>query len=76
MDFFRFVRFEVGDITLKEAFPVLFSIARFKEASIADLMHISNDTCQWNVTFIIAMHDWKKELVTSYFDLLYSIGLR
>jgi hypothetical protein len=41
---------------MKEAFSVLFSIARFKEASVADHMLFLNDTCQWNVTFIRSMH--------------------
>lgn len=42
----------VGDKTLKKVFSVLFSIARFKKASVADHMQFSNDTCQWNITFI------------------------
>jgi hypothetical protein len=35
----------VGDMTLKEAFSMLFSIAHFKEALIVDHMQISNGTC-------------------------------
>jgi hypothetical protein len=66
----------IGDRTLMEAFLVLFSIACSKEALVAIHMWFSNDTCQWNVTFIKAVHDWEMELVTSFFDLLYSIRLR
>lgn len=59
-DFSRFVRFEVvdgsrirfwydmwfGEMNLKEAFQVLFGIARSKKALVADHMQFSNDTCQ------------------------------
>jgi hypothetical protein len=59
-DFSRFVRFEVvdgsrirfwydmwfGEMTLKEAFQVLFGIARSKKALVVDHMQFSNDTCQ------------------------------
>jgi hypothetical protein len=31
-------------MTLKEAFPALFNIACFKEASVADNIQFSNDT--------------------------------
>lgn len=79
----RFVRFEIGDWsrisfwhemwvadrTLKEAFPVFFSFAHFKEASIPNHLQFSNHTCQWNIIFIKVMHDWEIELVTSFFDL-------
>jgi hypothetical protein len=41
---------------MKEAFSVLFSIACFKEASVADHMLFLNDTCQRNVTFIRSVH--------------------
>jgi hypothetical protein len=33
-----------GDHTLKEAFPVLFGIAQYKEASVVDHLLFSNDT--------------------------------
>jgi hypothetical protein len=62
-------------MTLKETFPLLFSIAHFKEACCRH-MQFSNDSCQSKVTFIRVMHDWEMELVTSFFNLLYSIGLR
>lgn len=62
----RFVWFEVGDgsrirfwhdvycgdQTFKEALPVLFSIARHKEALVAYHVQFSNDSLKWNVTFI------------------------
>jgi hypothetical protein len=47
-----------GDRALKEAFPGLFIIARFKEASIADNAKHSNGTIQWNIQFSRLFHDW------------------
>jgi hypothetical protein len=47
-------------MTLKEAFPVLFSIVRFKEASVADHLQFLNDTCQWN-NFMRFVHTYQKK---------------
>jgi hypothetical protein len=61
--FSKFIRFEVGDGTrirfwqdvwcgdqpLKESFPVLFRIARNKEAWVSDHMQIMNEEIHWNV---------------------------
>lgn len=80
-NFSRFVIFEVsdgfkirfwhdewcGDQTLKAAFS-MFSIACCKKDSVADHVRFSNDILQWNITFIISMHDWKVELI-DYFVL-------
>jgi hypothetical protein len=63
--FSKFIRFEVGDGTrirfwqdvwcgdrpLKESFPVLFRIARNKEAWVSDHMQIMNEEIHWNVQF-------------------------
>jgi hypothetical protein len=65
----------VGDMTLKEDFPVLFSIACFNEALVVEHVQFLNDTYYWN-NFIKFVHDWEMELVTSFFNLLYSIVLR
>jgi hypothetical protein len=88
-EFSKFVRFEVGDgskvwfwhdvwcedHTLKEAFLMLFAIACFMEALVADLVQLSNNSQQWNVSFIRAVDDWEVELVTWLFNLLYSLSL-
>jgi hypothetical protein len=78
--FYRFVRFDVGDglkfkfchdvwcedQTLRAAFLELNSISRFKEASMANHLQYSN------ITFSRLVHDWEVELITSFFNLLYS----
>jgi hypothetical protein len=65
-----------GDQTLKVAFLMLFSIARFKEASMAHHLQFSNEISQWNITFIKSVHEWEVESITSFFNLLYSPRLR
>jgi hypothetical protein len=69
--FCNFVRFEVGvgshvsfwhdwwsgDRSLKQCFPVLFSIARTKDAMMADNLVVQNGVIQWNVIFTRPIHD-------------------
>jgi len=42
---------------LKEAFPILFGIARMKDASVADNMEVLGGSLQWNVSFVREAHD-------------------
>jgi hypothetical protein len=72
-EFCKFVRFDMGDgskiifchdmwcgdQTSKAPFPELYSISRFKEALVVDHLQYSNDTLQWNDTFIRSVHDWE-----------------
>jgi hypothetical protein len=60
---------------LKAAFPLFFTIVRYKEASVVDHMLFSNDIFKWNITFIKSVHDWEVEMVTLFFNLLYCIRL-
>lgn len=41
-----------------------------------DHMQFFNGNLQWNISFPKPAHDWEVDLVTSFFDLLYSIKLR
>jgi hypothetical protein len=65
-----------GDRALKEAFPVLHSIATNKGASIADNMELSNGSIHWNIQFFRLFHDWEVELVASFYKCLYDCKLR
>jgi hypothetical protein len=65
-----------GDQTCKEAFPVLYSIARVNVASMTNYLELSSSSHLWNVIFIRAAHDWEVEVFTSFFDLLYCYRLR
>jgi hypothetical protein len=61
-----------GDRPLKVAFPGLFNIARFKEASVADNVERSNGAIQ----FTRLIHDWEVEVLASFYRCLYSCKLR
>jgi hypothetical protein len=60
---------------LKAAFLVFPSSARYKEALVTDHMLFSNDTFQCNIAFIILVYDWKVEMRTLFFNLLYTIKM-
>jgi hypothetical protein len=46
-----------GEMTIKEAFPVLYGIAREKDAFVAAHLNSSNGSLQWDVSFIRAAHN-------------------
>ena len=54
----------------------LCSIARYKEVWVADHVKFSNGNLQWDISFTRQVLDWEVDLVTSFFDHLYSIRLR
>lgn len=63
-------------MTLKEAFPVLYGIARDKDAFVATHLDSASGSLQWDVSFIWAAHDWEVEVLASFFTLLYSIRVQ
>jgi hypothetical protein len=65
-----------GDSALKDAFPVLHSIASNKGASIADNMELSRGSIQWNIQFSRSFHDWEVEGVAEFYKCLYDCNLR
>jgi hypothetical protein len=65
-----------GDRALKDAFPVLHSIANNKGASIADNMEHSNGTIQWNIQFSRMFHDWEVDVVALFYKCLYDCNMR
>jgi hypothetical protein len=65
-----------GEMTLKEAFPVLYGIACYKDALVAAHLVPGNGSLQWDVSFIRAAHDWEVEVLASFFTLLYFIRVR
>ena len=58
------------------AFPGLFTIAMFKDASIADNMERSNGAIQWNIQFTRLIHDWEVDVLATFFRCLYACKLR
>jgi hypothetical protein len=63
-----------GDRSLKQCFPVLFSIVKNKDAMV-DNSVVHNGVIQWNVLFMRQIHDWDKEIVLSFFERLYSTSV-
>jgi hypothetical protein len=61
---------------LKLCFLVLFSIARNKDARVADNLVVQNGVTQCNVIFTRPVQDWKVEMVLSLFEQLSSIPVR
>jgi hypothetical protein len=88
--FSRSLKYEVGDGSkirfwhdlwcgyqpLNVNFSEIISIARCKEAWVADHMQFFNVNLQCNISFRRPLHGWEVDLVISFFDLLYSIKLR
>jgi hypothetical protein len=65
-----------GETKLKEDFPVLYSIARDKDASVAANVEFLGGAFQWNVIFGREIHDWEVEIVTSFYQRLQSVSIR
>jgi hypothetical protein len=55
-----------GDTVLKVAFPVLFGIARSKNASVAANVELLGGSIQWNVNFTREAHDWEVGVFASF----------
>jgi hypothetical protein len=62
-----------GDIVLKEAYLVLFGIARAKDASVVDDLELLGDSNQWSVSFSREAHDWEVDAFAYFFQVLHSI---
>ena len=56
-----------GDVSLRDAFANLFSIASSKDARVADAW----DGGSWNPRFIRQLSDWELEEVDIFFERLY-----
>jgi exonuclease III len=84
--FARNVRFEVGlgskilfwhdtwcgNQPLKHAYPSLYRIARYKEAWVNDNFGWRNGVVEWNVIFIRSIQDWEMDMISTFFEMLYS----
>jgi hypothetical protein len=46
------------------------------EVWVADHMQFFNGNFQGNIYFTILVHNWEVDLITSFFDLFYSVRLR
>jgi hypothetical protein len=65
-----------GEQTLKDLFPELFLIACAKDEWVAETMQAHNGSIHWNGLFTRPVHDWEVDLVSRFFELLYSQRVR
>jgi hypothetical protein len=63
-------------MVLKKAFPVLFGIARVKDASIADNLELLGGSNQWTLSFSREAHDWEVDVFISFFQVVLSVMVR
>ncbi len=47
-----------------------------KDAFVAVYLELSGDSNSWNIRFARAAHNWKVDVSTSFFNLLYSFRVR
>jgi len=64
------------DTALKDACLDLFGIACTNYAYVMALLEISSSSNQWSVSFARAAHDWKVDVFTSFFRVLYYVRVR
>jgi hypothetical protein len=60
---------------LNVTFPELVYLARNRDALAANLMVAHNDVVHWDINFIILVHDWEVDSISSFFNVLYSIWM-
>ena len=65
-----------GERPLRFAFPLLFTIARDKDAMVADYWEGNSGSGVWNVQFVRAANDWELEVFSSFFNLFYAKVIR
>jgi hypothetical protein len=64
------------DVALKATFPVLYGIARVKDASIADHLELFGGSNRWNVSFARAAQNWVVDIFASFFQVLHSTRVK
>jgi hypothetical protein len=55
---------------LKEDFPVLYSIAREKDASVAANVEFLGEAHQWNIIFSRKVHDWEVDFFFFWISMI------
>ena len=89
MNFFKFLRFDVGDGTrvkfwedewcrncsLKVAFLEFYSFSRTKESLMSKVMWFFDGRLHWDIQFCRPPQDWEEVSVDLFWDVLYSTNV-
>jgi hypothetical protein len=65
-----------GDLPLKLLFPELYTIACGKDTWVEENMQRQNGNILWNILFSRPVHDWEAEMISIFFEMLYSLKVR
>jgi hypothetical protein len=57
-----------GEVSLKEAFLVLYDITLDKDAPVADHLIVGSGSYQSDVSFFRAARDWEVDILASFFS--------
>lgn len=57
-------------------FPELFRICCNKDASVADLMQLTNGVLHWDVNFMGAVQEWELESLLNFMDVIYGASVK
>ena len=67
----KFWQDHCGETSLAVSYLKLFRFCQDKEASVAELMKLTNGTLHWDVSFFRAVHNWELEAMLSLMDTIY-----
>ena len=59
-----------GESALKSQFPVLYRLARFKEATVDQMLSRSGEHIHWDLSFVRRLNDWEEESVCNLLAIL------
>ena len=65
-----------GETPLVVSYLELFIFFRDKEASVVELMKLTNGTLHWDVSFFRVAHNWELEAMLSFMDTIYGTSVK
>ena len=65
-----------GENSLKSQFPDLFRLARFKDATVYQMLSWNGEQIHWNLSLVRSPNDWEEESVCNLLANLASVEIR